>query len=332
MDGYHGMLPRKISLDALRVFEAAGRHLSFTKAAAELRLTQGAVSQRIKALEENLGAPLFRRLTRALELTPNGQQLHIGLQEAFARIAAGLAGFRSKGTARPLRLTVSSSVATRWLLPRLGELAGLKPALSVAVFADDRLAEIGVEADVALRFGRGRYRGLKSERIGGDEVFPVCSPSFLDRHPGAADFGIPAQRKVWGQLPRLVDSVTESDGSGCDWGTWGKSAGLSWSEEDRTIVFSQGHLALQAAAEGMGVALARRILAADDLASGRLVRAGHSPSPLPARFGYYFVTRTEPDARARSLAAWLKAQLQSTRTQRFDSNLREPVRGDGALV
>jgi LysR family transcriptional regulator, glycine cleavage system transcriptional activator len=303
------MLPRQISLDALRVFEAAARHLSFTRAAAELRLTQGAVSQRIKALEDALGAPLFRRLTRALELTSDGQRLYIALQEGFAHIAAGLAGFRSARVARPLRLTVSSSVAARWLLPRLGGLASLKPSVSVAVLADDRLVEIGVEADVALRFGRGRYRGLKSVRIGGDEVFPVCSPSFRDAHPAAADFGIAAQRKAWGLLPRLVDSVTDSDGSGCDWNTWGKSVGLSWSEEDPTIVFSQGHLTLQAAAEGMGVALARRILAADDLASGRLVRAGHGLVPLPARFGYYFVSRTEPDARTRSLAAWLKMQL-----------------------
>jgi LysR family transcriptional regulator, glycine cleavage system transcriptional activator len=303
------MLPRKISLDALRVFEAAGRHLSFTKAAAELRLTQGAVSQRIKALEDDLGAPLFRRLTRALELTTGGQQLHTALQEAFARIAAGLAGFRPGRTAWPLRLTVSSSVATRWLLPRLGELARLKPPLPIAVFADDRLFEIGVEADVALRFGRGRYRGLNSMRIGSDEVFPVCSPSFLKAHPAAAEFGAPAGRNVWGLLPRLLDSVAESDGSGCDWGSWGKSVGLDWTEEDPTIVFSQGYLALQAAAEGMGIALARRILAADDLASGRLVRAGHGLPPSPTPFGYYFVTRGEPDVRARSLAAWLKAQL-----------------------
>jgi LysR family glycine cleavage system transcriptional activator len=303
------MLPRKISLDALRVFEAAARHLSFTKAAAELRLTQGAVSQRIKVLEENLGAPLFRRLTRALELTSDGQRLHIALQEAFARMAAGLAGFRSRGTAHPLRLTVSSSLGTRWLLPRLRGLVGLKPSLLIAISADDRLAEIGVEADAALRFGRGRYRGLKSERIGGDEVFPVCSPSFLNAHPAAADFGTPARRKVWRLLPRLVDSVAEADGSGCGWNAWGEAVRLSWSEEDSTIVFSQGHLALQAAAEGMGVALARRILAADDLTSGRLVRAGHGSFALPARFGYYFVTRNEPDARARSLAAWLKTQL-----------------------
>src|SRR6202035_2671278 len=94
-----------------------------------------------------------------------------------------------------------------------------------------------------------------------------------------------------------------------DWGAWGKSIGLTWSEEDPTIVFSQGHLALQAAAEGMGVALARRVLATDDLASGRLVPAGHGLAPSTARFGYYFVTRTEPDVRARSLAAWLKTQL-----------------------
>lgn len=302
------LIPRKISLDALRVFESAARHLSFTKAAVELSLTQGAVSQRIKSLESNLGAPLFRRLTRALELSSEGQRLYEGLHAGFGRIEAALACFRSTGRARSLTVTVSSSLATRWLLPRLSALA-LEPPVAVAVIAGDQLLDIGVDAEAALRFGRGRYSGLKSLRVGTDEVFPVCSPSFLAAHPAARDFGTPTRRKAWSTLTRIVDSVAEVDRSGCGWGSWGEAVGISWDDSDATVAFNHAHLALQAAAEGIGIALARRVLAADDLASGRLQRLGPA---VPARFAYYFVTRGEPDARGRSLASWFKAQLAAT--------------------
>ena len=304
------MISRKISLDALRVFESAARHLSFTKAAAELSMTQGAVSQRIKTLESTLGATLFRRLTRALELSSQGQRLYEGLQAGLGRIEAALASFRSSGQARPLTLTLSSSLATRWFLPRVSALARLQPSAAVALIADDRLLDIGVDADAGLRFGGGRYRGLKSLRVGDDEVFPVCSPAFLAAHPAARDLSIPARRKAWGALTRLVDSVAEVDRSGCGWRHWGETVGIQWDDSAPTVAFSHGHLALQAAAEGIGIALARWVLAADDLASGRLVRIGPA---VPARFAYYFVTHGEPDARGRSLATWLKLQLAATR-------------------
>ena len=117
------MVPRKISLDALRVFESAARHLSFTKAAAELTMTQGAVSQRIQTLEARLGTKLFRRLTRALELSPDGERLYEGLHVGLARVEVALRGFRSSRDARALTLTVSSSLATRWLMRRASALA-----------------------------------------------------------------------------------------------------------------------------------------------------------------------------------------------------------------
>jgi LysR family glycine cleavage system transcriptional activator len=303
------MISRKISLDALRVFESAARHLSFTKAAAELRMTQGAVSQRIKALESTLGAALFRRLTRALELSSAGERLYVGLHAGLARIESALAGFQSKGTTRVLTLTVSSSLATRWLMQRASELAELTPPVAISVIADDRLLDVGVDADAALRFGAGRYRGLKSLRVGADEVFPVCSPEFLAAHPAALDFGTRSQAKHWRGFTRLMDTVADVDGSGCGWRNWGEAVGVQWDVDDLTIAFSHGHLALQAASEGLGVALARRVLAADDLAKGRLVRVGRSFPSVPARFAYYFVTRGEPDARSRALAAWLSNRL-----------------------
>ena len=189
------MVPKKISLDALRVFESAARHLSFTKAAAELMMTQGAVSQRIQTLEARLGTKLFRRLTRALELSPDGERLYEGLHVGLARVEAALTGFRSSRDTLALTLTVSSSLATRWLMRRASALAQLKPAIAISIIADDRLLEVGIDADVALRFGCGRYRGLKSLRIGDDEVFPVCSPSFLAAHPDAMQFA-PRKRRL----------------------------------------------------------------------------------------------------------------------------------------
>jgi LysR family glycine cleavage system transcriptional activator len=106
-----------------------------------------------------------------------------------------------------------------------------------------------------------------------------------------------------------VDTVAEADGSGCGWRSWGEAAGMGWDSGSPTTEFSHAHLALQAAAEGLGIALARRVLAADDLASGRLVRVGHNLPTVPARFGYYFVTRGHPDAREQPLASWLRDQL-----------------------
>jgi LysR family glycine cleavage system transcriptional activator len=303
------MISRKISLDALRVFESAARHLSFTKAAAELHMTQGAISQRIKALESTLGTLLFRRSTRALDLSPEGERLYSGLHAGLGYIEAALADLRTRNRLGTLTLTVSASLATRWLIKRVNELSNLKPPVAVSVIADDRLLDVGIDADVALRFGRGRYRGLKSQRIGDDEVFPVCSPSFLNTHPVARHFGTRTEIRGWRGLTRLVDSVADVDGSGCGWSSWGDAVGIRWDSDDPTIGLSHGYLALQAAAEGAGIALARRVLAADDLASGRLLRLALTCPSVPARFSYYLVTPGEPDVRSRTLAAWLKSHL-----------------------
>jgi LysR family glycine cleavage system transcriptional activator len=303
------LISRKISLDALRVFESAARHLSFTKAAAELHMTQGAVSQRIKTLESSLGAVLFRRLTRALELSSEGERLYVGLHAGLGRIATALAGFRSNTGSGALALTVSASLATCWLMKRTNDLSQLKPPVAISVIADDHLLDVGIDADAALRFGRGRYRGLKSQRVGDDEVFPVCSPSFLGTQPAARDFGTRTHAKTWRRLTRLVDSVADVDGSGCGWRNWSEAVGIRWDSDDPSIRFSHAHLALQAAVEGVGIAMARRVLAADDLASGRLLRIARTCPTVPARFAYYFVTRDEPDARGHALASWLKAEL-----------------------
>jgi LysR family transcriptional regulator, glycine cleavage system transcriptional activator len=306
------MIPRNVSLDALRVFECAARHLSFTRAAAELSLTQGAVSQRIQALESRLGVTLFRRRIRALELSPQGAALHAGVHDALARIQAALAALQPGGGIGLLRLTVAPSLATRWLMPRCGELARLDPPVALSVLADDRLADIGIDADAGLRFGSGRYLGLTSVRVGDEELFPVCSPAYLADHPEALELAA-LKPGAWRGLMRLVDTVADEDGSGCGWRAWGERAQVRWDERAPSTAFSHAYLALQAAAEGQGIALARRVLAADDLTQGRLVRIARRMPAVPARFHYHFVTKGEPDARGRALVPWLQAALAATR-------------------
>ena len=320
------MIPRGFPLEALRAFEAVARHLSFTEAARELGLTQGAVSQRIKSLETAMGgAVLFRRLSRPLALTAEGQRLADAVGAGFREIGYGIAaihdGTVAASSRRPLRLTVSHSIAARWLLPRLGSMGRWRSQIgTVAIVAEDRLVELGTEADVALRFGRGRYAGHKSRKLAGDTMMPTCSPGFLARNPAAALFGAPEQTGAWSGLPRLLDSNADSDGSGSGWGAWeawraSLDAGGARPLFDpalQHLSFSHGHLTLQAAAQGLGIALARAVLVADDLAAGRLVRAGPKLPSMPARYSYHFISREEPDARSSALAGWLQAELEAT--------------------
>lgn len=290
------MITRRISLDTLRIFEAAARLGSFTAAAESAGLTQGAVSQRIKALEAELNVILFRRLTRAVAPTPEGQHLLAAVQGGLRRIEEGIDGITTAAAAAPIRLAVSSSVASRWLMARLKT---LPPPLSVSVVADDRLHEIGVEADIALRFGPGRHPGLTSTAIGADQLFPVCSPAFLEAHSG----------RRWEELPRLTDVTAETDRSGCGWGAWSAFTGIALDGAPDAGRYSHAYLAIQAAEQGMGVALARRLLCADAIKAGKLVRLAGDIPALTARYRYSCVTAGEPGPALRKLIAWLKRQI-----------------------
>jgi len=288
------MISRRISLDTLRIFEAAARLGSFTAAAEAIGLTQGAVSQRIKALEAELNVSLFRRLTRAVALTAEGQHLLAAVQGGLRQIEEGIDAVSTIAGTAPIRLAVSSSVASRWLMARLKM---LPPPLSVSVVADDRLHEIGMEADLALRFGPGRYPGFTSTAIGTDQLFPVCSPALL----GAG--------RRWEELPRLVDTTAETDRSGCGWNAWSAFTGIVLNDAPDGGQYSHAYLAIQAAEQGMGVALARRLLCADAIKAGKLVRLAPDMPALTARFRYSCVTAGEPGPVLRKLIAWLKRQI-----------------------
>ena len=165
---------------SLRIFAVAARHLSFTKAASQLNLTQSAVSHRIKALEEQLGIILFNRLVRRLELTGAGAALAHTMRQAMHQIERGVAELDRAGGALRLSITMLPSVASRWFVPRLTRFRKQRPDIEVQVIAEPRLLDLRAEGiDLALRFGRGPYPGYAVTELMPDWVFPVCSPEFL---------------------------------------------------------------------------------------------------------------------------------------------------------
>ncbi len=306
--------PRRMpSLDALRAFEVAARRLSFTVAADELCVTQGAVSQRIKALEAELRMPLFLRMRTGLSLTPQGEQLAHGVRQALHRIAEALDGLAPAVPAAleisgRLAISVLPSFASCWLMPRLSRFQARYPGIEVQVFADPRIIDLhGSDIDMALRFHTGAYPGLVTSRLMGDSVAPVCSPSLLAR------LGPIDTLEALAAAPILHDALTASDASGSGWTSWlahaaahglGDASGMLLQFETGQS-FNQADLTLEAAALGLGVALGRASLAGAHLASRRLVRL---PFPAaPTRYAYYMVATEAAAATAvvRAMQDWL---------------------------
>jgi len=300
-------MPRLPSFDSLHVFAVAARHLSFTAAAAELHRTQSAVSHRIKGLEAEIGVPLFTRLTRRLELTPAGQALARGVDLAIADISRTVAELDKPGEARPIRVTTLPSVASRWLMPRMSRFFDLHPDIEVHVIAGSQLLDLRVEGiDLAIRFGRGRYPGHSATLLMRDRVLPVCSPKF------SAERGRITTVDALLELPLLHDSAAEGDGSLSDWRSWFDQLGRKDAPCQAGQRFNSASLLIEAAVLGLGVALGRYSLVADDLSKGALI------CPLPVAtstaFSYYLVALPEAAVLPRVVRFrhWLRAEAAAT--------------------
>jgi LysR family glycine cleavage system transcriptional activator len=274
-------------LNALRVFEAAARHLSFTKAAEELHVTQTAVSHQVKLLEDVLGQPLFRRFNRRLVLTDAGQAYLPSLSQAFDLMDAATRKVGRRGGPRPLRISTTQSLAVKWLVPRMPRLQAKHPdidlLLSTSPYPVDFRRE---EIDLAIRLGRGQYPGLHVEHLMDDYVFPVCAPALMTGNP---PLRMPAD------LARHVllhDSWILSEEETPTWPNWLAAAekqgvGVKGIDATRGPGFSDAAMAIQAAIAGQGVALGRNALVAADIAAGHLVQP-FGPV-LQNRFSYYLV-------------------------------------------
>ena len=303
-------------LNALRAFEAAARHSSFALAARELHVTPAAVSHQIKGLEAYLGLRLFQRLKRGLELTRAGQAFLPKLREGFARLGEAVEELRSLNEPGTLAVSAATSFATRWLAPRLHRFVAAHPDLDVRITASTRLidpakGEIGPgdaqagspveDADIVVRFGAGDYPGFRVDKLLPVSVTPLCSPRLnAGEHPirSAADL----KHHVL-----IHDNVNFDDGTPL-WDAWFEAAGMAGVDTSHGLHFNHAMLALEAAAEGMGVVLGMPVLAGSDLASGRLIAP--LALSLPLKFGYHIVS--DPDAARRSDVAafrnWLLAE------------------------
>jgi len=299
-------MARLPSLDSLQVFAVAARHLSFTKAAAELHRTQSAVSHRVKALEAEIGLLLFNRITRRLELTDAGRALAHQVDQALLDIERTIAKL-DRREARRLTVTLLPSVASRWLLPRLPRFREQNPDIDVRVIADAHVLDLRAEGiDAAVRFGLGRYAGYAVTPLMPDKVLPVCSSSFAERRGPITTIDTLLE---W---PLLHDSTTEGDGSHSDWRSWLGELGRSDATCDAGQRFSDAGLLIEATIHGLGVALVRHSLVADYLANGTLV----CPLPLvtPTAFNYYLVVRPEAAAlpKIARFRDWLQVEAAQT--------------------
>lgn len=276
------MTRRLTHLNGVRAFEAVARHMSFAKAAEELGVTPAAVSQQVKTLEDYLGVKLFTRTKRAIFLTDTAQAMLPEVREGFDLVGAGLSRARARRGRRPLVVSVTPSVAAKWLMPRLERFFARHPDVDIRLDTTTRRVDLArEEVDVALRYGDGEYPGLEVVPLMSEHVFPVCSPRLLEGKQ-------PPRTVADLRHHTLIHDASMPKGSAFpSWAGWLKAAGAPGIDTARGLQVNASMLAIQAALDGQGVALGRSVLVADDVAAGRLVRPFALAFPL--RFRYYVV-------------------------------------------
>lgn len=274
------MSARLPSLTALRAFESVARHLSFSRASAELHVTKAAVAQQVRALEEEIGLPLVERHGRGLRLTEAGLAGKAELTEGFARLALAARLMRETQGRQMLVVGADPSFAATWLVGRIGRFKQAHPQMDVLL---DATRETQDSLDVAIRWGAGDFARLSAQRLFDESIFPVCSPALLT---GAHPLREPADLRFHTLLHLQFDARFLS---WPDWETWLFAAGVREIEAAQGVWFSQMSIALQAAIRGQGVALTTRALAADDMTAGRLVAPFLTSVETP--FGYYMLCR-----------------------------------------
>lgn len=290
-------------LSSLRVFEAAARHGSFSKAAEELFVTPGAVSQQIRLLEDHVGAQLFLREGRRVSLTDAGRSAVPLLRNAFELMAEATRIMRQPTRKGRVTVSVAPSFAAKWLMPRLYEFNETHPEIEVWVSADMAPVDFAnADVDLAIRFGPGGYVGLYEEKLLSEAVVPVCSPVLME----VAPIRRPADLR---HHTLLHDLGGERDPTCPDWSMWLKANGVADVDAQRGPRFNQSSLVIEAAVAGRGVALAKRTIASADLAAGRLVAPFAGPD-APVGFSYFLVwpAGRELSPAQGTFVDWLRAQ------------------------
>lgn len=288
-------------LNALRSFEAAARHLSFTRAADELAVTQAAVSYQIRQLEEHIGRDLFRRLTRRLELTPAGVELQGAVQDAFDRIRSTMYKLTDAAEDKVLTVTTLSTFASHWLVPRLGHFQLRHPDLAVRLDSSVALGDLDGRFDIAIRAGKGQWPGTQAERLIDYTLTPVLSPVLAERVGGIS------HPSDLAGLP-LLDYDQADDVR--YWHSWFAMAGVAVDGLRGGPQYDVQSITAQGAVMGQGVALVCPAFFAADIASGRLVQ----PFPdlvLPTERSYWLVSsqRRADEPKIRAFRDWILSEV-----------------------
>ncbi|MEM5312519.1 transcriptional regulator GcvA [Paraburkholderia sp. JHI869] len=279
-----------VHLNALRAFEVSARHQSFSSAAAELNVTPAAVGQLVRSLEEWLGTPLFHRGTSGrsrLIPTDAAKRALPDLRAGFDRLALGLSRLREGSRNGVLTVTVSPAFAAKWLLPRMERFHERWPETDVRLDTSLKLVDFTAQGvDIGVRYGRGSWSGLVSEKLMDEQIFPVCSPAWIARNDR-----LKAPNDLSGKA--LIHDLSVDGHLGfASWSDWLRRAGTESVDARRGMRINNSAAVLQAAVDGYGVALARSVMACDDLAAGRLVQLFPNVK-WTSELAYYIVYRGE---------------------------------------
>jgi|TARA_B110000211_G_scaffold90335_1_gene105490 LysR family glycine cleavage system transcriptional activator len=298
-------------LNAIRAFEASARQLSFTKAAEELFVTQAAISHQIKALEDNLGIKLFMRKNRSLLLTEEGQSYYLDIKDVFNALHDATERLLARGEKGAITVSLQPSFAIQWLVPRLNTFNLLHPDIDVRIKAVDQPENsLTEDVDLAIYYGRGRWKGIHAEQLHTEYLIPVCSPLLLDG------------KKPLNSIEDLANHTLLHDTSRRDWKRWFKHVNVKGGNVNHGPIFSHSAMVLQAAIHGQGVALAHSVLAKPDIDSGRLVCP--FKEVLISKNSYYIVCR-EQQLELGKITAFREWVLQTVADE-------QPVIDEGQLV
>lgn len=312
---------RPAPLNALRAFEAAARHLSFKKAGRELHVTAGAIGHQVKLVEDHLGVPLFVRLTRALELTPEGLAMLPKVREGLDALNAAMQRAREREGTWPLSVVTPPNFAARWLVPRLARFASAHPQVELHLASNQQMVDVRDESPIlapdndapavapvaTVRFGSGRYPGVRADEVFSVSYVPVCSPQLMR---GKHALREPSDLRYH---TLLHDDTVIEESPRPTWADWLALAGVKDVDPTRGPHFGDASLALDAAVEGLGVTLAIDSLLGPDIRAGRLA----VPFDVPAATGYsYYLVTPEASAGDPAVTAfrdWLLAEAASER-------------------
>lgn len=315
----HSAMP---PLSALRAFEAAARHLSFTRAAAELHVTAGALSHQIRGLEELLGVKLFERRVRSIALTAAGKQLYPGLQTGFGHIRDAVADLSAGGNPNILVVSTSPGMTSKWLAPRLYRFGTAHPDIDVRISSSLNNANFATDGiDLAVRnmaLEPVPGSGLETEKLADVSLIAVCSPRLLENYGSVKNAGELAR------LPLIHDESLASRAQIPTWGDWFKAAGVEGVDLRRGLRFNSADHALDAAGEGAGVLLAHDILAYDDLRIGRLVMPVKLILDPGRAFRLVWLKGRKPSPAAEAFRSWIK--------QEADAMDWRPIKGRARAV